>query len=201
MEEVNTTMNVAKGISDFGMMAVVSAFYLVITAVMMVIFIRWFVKIVNNILDEQKGVLEELAEGVRSNSQVLEQISAGLTDKLMGQVETVATFCFELSIEQVAKLVQRVKDENNIDDKEGTRIKIKSLLTNLHDERNSKLDYFTYSGKSLSHYTEDRWIDDIAKIVEKEVYNKIENKVRTYSNIKMAYRKIKNEFYKNLKNK
>ncbi len=202
MEEVTKGgLDVAKGISDYGMMAVTAGFFLVISALMMVIFVKWFIKVVNNILEKQNVVLDQLLEQNREQTRTLERISESFVEANLLRVKTVTSFAFDLSIEQVRKVVQRIRTENNIADLEATREKITHLLTNLHDDRNTKLDNFTYSGKPLSAYTEKHWIDDIAKLVEREVYEEKENNGRLYTNLKLAYDSIRIEFYKNLRTK
>ncbi len=201
MEELKGTVEVARGISDFGMMAVVSAFYLIITAIMMVFFIKWFIKVVNGLMEQQSTTIKELLEETKKQSESLDDISTVLMDEVLMRIKTVSGLAFDLTVEKVCRLIKKVKQENNIADKEGTRKKIRMLLQNIHDGRNSKFDNFSYSGKPLSFYTEDSWVEDIAQIVELEVYASKENNGRTYSNVKLAYDRIKIEFYRNLKRK
>lgn len=102
-----------------------------------------------------------------------------------------------MGVETAVKMVERIKTENHIIDKEATEQKIRSLCTNVHDDRNSKLDCFTYRGKKLSSYTDDKWIDWVAEVVKNEVYSDHEQRlVRT--NVETIYAKIKLEFYKNI---
>ncbi len=201
MEEIKNTVEVAKGIGDYGMMAVTAAFFLVISGVMLVFFMKWLIKVVNNILEKQNIVLDQLLEQNKEQTRTLEKISESFVEANLLRVKTVMSFAFDLSIEQVCKVVRKIRTENNISDTEATREKITHLLTNLHDDRNTKLDNFTYSGKPLSAYTEQRWIDDIAKVVEREVYEEKENNGRLYTNLKLAYDSIRIEFYRNLRTK
>ncbi len=201
MGELGTTVDVARGISDFGMMAVTAAFYLVVTSILVIIFIRWFVKLINGIFEQQNTTMKELLDETKKQSESLEDIRSGLLDEIILKIKTVSGLSFDLSVEKVCRIIKKIKQENNIDDKEGTRRKIRLLLQNVHDDRNSKFDNFSYSGKPLSYYTEDKWIEDVAEVVEREVYAVKENNGRTYSNVKMEYDRIKIEFYRNLKRK
>ncbi len=202
MEEVTRGgLDVAKGISDFGMMAVTAGFFLVISAIMMVFFVKWFIKVINNILEKQNVVLDQLSDKNDKQTIILKKISESFEEASLSRIKALSSLAFDLSIEQVCKVVKKIRVENNIQDKEATKEKILHLLTNLHEDRNAKLDNFTYSGKSLSFYTEKSWITDIAKVVEKEVYEKKENNGRLHSNLQLTYDTIKLQFYKNLRTK
>ncbi len=201
MEELKGTVDVARGISDFGMMAVTAAFYLVVTAILFVIFVRWFVKLINGILKQHNTTMKELLDETKKQSESLEDIRSGLLDEIMLKIKTISGLSFDLSVEKVCRIIKKIKQENNIADKEGTKRKIRLLLQNVHDDRNSKFDNFSYSGKPLSFYTEAKWIEDVAVVVEREVYAEKENNGRTHSNVKLEYDRIKIEFYRNLKRK
>ncbi len=199
MEEIKNTVEVAKGIGDYGMMAVTAAFFLVISAVMMMFFVKWFLKMIDNIVENQKVVLDQLSDKNDKQTILLKKISESFVESSLSRIKALTSFAFDLSIEQICKVVKKIRYENNIADKEATREKILHLLKNLHDDRNTKLDNFTYSGKPLSFYTEEKWIKNIAKVVENEVYEEKENNGRTYTNVKLAYDSVRLEFYKNLR--
>lgn len=82
---------------------------------------------------------------------------------------------------------------------EATAEKIRTLLTNIHEDRNSRFDSFKYKGKSLSEYTNRKWIEWVAEVVEGELYNEAsENNGRAYTNVKAVYDNIKLDFYHRL---
>ncbi len=199
MEEVQGTLEVAKGISDYGMMAVTAAFFLVISAVMMIFFFKLFKRVLNNIMDKQNTVLSQLLDENIKQNVSLASIREGSEEVSQMRIKTITSFAFDLSVEKVCRIVKKIRQENNIDDKEATKEKIRLLLKNLHDDRNSKLDNFTYSGKPLSAYTEDKWIESVARVVEREIYAEKANNGRLYSNLDLAYKSIRLQFYKNLR--
>lgn len=47
MNEAQQAMEVAKGISDYGMMAVTAAFFLILSAAMMIAIFKWFKSIIS----------------------------------------------------------------------------------------------------------------------------------------------------------
>lgn len=82
---------------------------------------------------------------------------------------------------------------------EATAEKIRTLLTNIHEDRNSKLDSFRFRGKPLSDYCNPDWVEQVAKVVEGELYNENgANNRRAYTNVKAAYDNIKLDFYHRL---
>lgn len=198
MDAQNVT-EVAKGISDYGMMAVTAAIYLLLSAAMMIAIFRWFKTIINRILGQQTESMKQLAEIQSENNRMLKFMSDGLKTETMLRIRNLTGFAFDLSVEQVCRLVKRIRKENHIADRQTTAAKIRKCLQVIHDDRNSRFDPFTYGGKPLSDYCNKRWVEDVAKVVESELYNEDgENNARAYTNIKLAYDNIKTDFYQRL---
>lgn len=198
MDAQNVT-EVAKGISDYGMMAVTAAIYLLLSAAMMIAIFKWFKTIINRILGQQTESMKQLAEIQSENNRMLKFMSDGLKTETMLRIRNLTGFAFDLSVEQVCRLVKRIRKENHIADRQNTAAKIRKCLQVIHDDRNSRFDPFTYGGKPLSDYCNKKWVEDVAKVVESEIYNEDgENNARAYTNIKLAYDNIKTDFYQRL---
>ena len=198
MDAQNVT-EVAKGISDYGMMAVTAAIYLLLSAAMMIAIFKWFKTIINRILGQQTESMKQLAEIQSENNRMLKFMSDGLKTETMLRIRNLTGFAFDLSVEQVCRLVKRIRKENHIADRQTTAAKIRKCLQVIHYDRNSLFDPFTYGGKPLSDYCNNRWVEDVAKVVESELYNEDgENNDRADTNIKLAYDNIKTDFYQRL---
>lgn len=105
----------------------------------------------------------------------------------------------EGAVEKVCRIIKKVRDENHIADREATAEKVRTLLTNIHEDRNSRFDSFKYKGKALSDYTNPEWIEWVAEVVEGELYNDAgANNGRAYTNVKAVYANIKLDFYHRL---
>lgn len=197
--DVQNVTEVAKGISDYGMMAVTAAIYLLLSAAMMIAIFKWFKTIINRILGQQTESMRQLAEIQRENNRMLKFMSDGLKTETMLRIRNLTGFAFDLSVEQVCRLVKRIRKENHISDRKTTATKIRKCLQVIHDDRNSRFDPFTYGGKPLSDYCSKKWVEDVAKVVESELYHEDgENNARAYTNIKLAYDNIKTDFYQRL---
>lgn len=199
MNDVSQITQVAKGISDYGMMAITAAFFLLLSAAMMVALFRWFKSIIEQMMQDQKDSMHNLAEETRKQNDMLQDISEGLRPETLLRIRNLTGFAFDLSIEQVCRLIKRVREENHIIDHEATAAKIRKSLLVIHNDRNSRFDSFTYRGKSISEFCSSAWVEDVAKIVECEIYNEDgANNARAYTNIKLAYDNIKTDFYQRL---
>ena len=199
MTEPQHVTEVARGISDFGMMAVTAAFFLVLSAAMMIAIFKWFKSIINEMMKDNKASLQELTKITNTQNDMLQDISEGLRTETQLRIRNLTGFAFDLSIEQVCRLIKRVRKENHIIDHEATAIKIRKSLKVIHDDRNSRFDPFTFRGRPLSEYCSEEWIEDVAKVVESEIYNEDgENNARAYTNVKLAYDNIKTDFYQHL---
>lgn len=205
-EVVNAALQTGKGISDFGMMAITAGFFLVLSALLMVACFRWFMKMVNQLMTSQKEInqdykdtMRQLLEETRAQNERLNVLSESLMPETQLRIKTLSNVFFDLSVEKVCRIIKKVREENHISDKEATARKIRTLLTNIHEDRNSKLDCFSYRGNRLSEYTEKKWIEQVAKAVEAEIYNENgANNGRAYTNVESVYANIRLEFYHNL---
>lgn len=199
MNNITDVTTVAHGISDFGMMAVTAAFFLILSAAMMVAIFKWFKAIIEQMMQDNKDSLQELAKTTNAQNDMLQDISEGLRTETLLRIRNLTGFAFDLSIEQVCRLIKRVRQENHIIDHEATAAKIRKSLMVIHNDRNSRFDPFTYRGKPISDYCVIEWVEDVAKMVEGEIYNADgANNARAYTNVKLAYDNIKTDFYQRL---
>ena len=199
MNSITDVTTVAHGISDFGMMAVTAAFFLILSAAMMVAIFKWFKAIIEQMMQDNKESLQELAKTTNAQNDMLQDISEGLRTETLLRIRNLTGFAFDLSIEQVCRLIKRVRQENHIIDHEATAAKIRKSLMVIHNDRNSRFDPFTYRGKPISDYCVIEWVEDVAKVVEGEIYNADgANNARAYTNVKLAYDNIKTDFYHRL---
>lgn len=199
MTDVQSVTEVARGISDFGMMAITAAFYLLLSALMMIAIFKWFKSIINQILQDNKESLQDLMKETRQQNEMLRSLAENAKTETQLRVRNLTGFAFDLSIEQVCRLVKRVREENHIIDHEATAKKIRKSLMVIHNDRNSRFDPFTYMGKPISEYCSEDWIEQVAQVVEGEIYNEDgPNNARAYTNIKLAYDNIRTDFYQRL---
>lgn len=199
MENVQQVTDLAKGISDYGAMAIMAAIYLLLSAGMMVAIFKWFKSIINQILEDNRAKMVQTLEEERKQTEMLIDISEGLRSETHLRIQNVASFAFDLSIEQVCRVIKSVREQNHIADHEATARKIRKLITNIHEQRNNRFDHFTFHGRKLSTYCPEEWIERVAQIVESEIYHaKGPDNKRAFSNVTMVYDDIKNEFYHHL---
>ena len=193
-------VGVANGISDFGMMAIAAAFFIVLAAALMWSCFVWFKGIVSSMIEAQNKSMADLLAETRAQNAALTDIAEGLRPETQLRIRNLTGFAFDLAIEKVCRLIKRVRTENHITDHDATSIKIRKSLRVIHDDRNSKFDTFTYKGKALSGYCDEGWIEQVAKVVESEIYHVDgENNARAFSNVSLAYDNIKTEFYAKMK--
>ena len=196
----NDVVGVAKGISDFGMMAIAAAFFVLLAAALMVSCFQWFKHLINGMVESQNKSMADLLAETRAQNAALTDIAEGLRPETQLRIRNLTGFAFDLAIEKVCRLIKRVRTENHVADHEATSLKIRKSLRVIHDDRNSKFDTFTYKGKPLSSYCSEEWVEQLAKVVESEIYHVDgENNARAFSNVSLAYDNIKTEFYAKMK--
>lgn len=195
MEDIGKVTEVAQGISEFGMMAVTVAFFLLLSGALMVACFKWFKSIINGMITDNKSLMTELLDETKRQNEQLTDISEGLRPETQLRIRNISSVYFDLAVEKVCRMIKKVKEENHIADREATRAKIKSLLLNLHEDRNSRFDCYHYRGRTLTSYASPEWVDWVAEVVEKEVYADKVNNGRAYTNVSAVYERIKLDFY------
>lgn len=195
---IQESIETAKAIGDVGMMAVTAAFFLVLAAALMVACFRWFKSIITDMLNGYKDTMNQLLEETKSQNSMLADISEGLRPETQLRIKNTSGIYFDYSVEKVCRMIKKVRDENHIIDRDATRKKIRTLLLNLHEDRNSRFDYYIYRGRRLTSYTSPEWVDWVADVVESEVYAENANNGRAYTNVQAVYDKIKLDFYHNM---
>ena len=195
MEELNGVTGVAEHIGNLGFMVVTAAFFLVLSALMMIACFKWFKNIINNMLDSNQNMISDLLEETKSQNSMLADLSEALKPETQLRIKHTSNAFFDLAVEKVCHLIHQVKTENHIADKEATRQKIRTMLLNLHDDRKSKFDTYTYRGRRLSSYVNPEWVDWVQSVFEQEVYRDPENDNLAHTNVETVYGKIKLDLY------
>lgn len=198
MDSVANVTEVARGIGDLGMMAITAAFFLLLASGLMVACFKWFKSIIDGMISDNKQLMIDLLDETKRQNEQLADISEGLQPETQLRIKNTSGIYFDFAVEKVCRIIKKVRDENHIIDREATRRKINTLITNLHEDRNSRFDYYTYRGKRLSNYTSREWVEWVADVVEKEVYNETQNNSRAYTNVSAVYERIKLDFYHNM---
>jgi len=199
MEETKTALEVAESISNFGMMAVAAAFFIVLAIVIMVMFVKWFKDIINNIMTTNQNMLKQLDAQMKENNDVMKSIAEGLRPETLLRVQTTSEMAFQLAQFRLLEIINTVRTENHIVNREATVNKIGKLVLNLHEEMNSKFDYYSYRGKKLSQYTNHKWVEWMQQGVVGEIYSEDgRNEDRTFTNVSAIFKRIALDFTHNL---
>ena len=80
METILNPQEVGKGIADFGFLIIAGASYLIYSATLFFFFIKWFVRIVNGIIEKQQRVLDEVLHLQKEQKEILEKIVTKLNN-------------------------------------------------------------------------------------------------------------------------
>lgn len=74
MEPIMNPQEIGKGIADFGLLIFAGASYMAYSATLFFFFIRWFVRIVNGIIEKQQSILDEILQLQKEQKILLENI-------------------------------------------------------------------------------------------------------------------------------
>ena len=196
MNEVQGVIQVAEGISNLGAVIILSAAFIILSLLMWVALFKWFKSIITDMLVGNSKSMQDLLNETKKQNELLNDVSEGLRPETVLRIRNLSGFAFDLAVEEVCRLIKRIRDENHIADREATARKIRQQLHNIHEDRKSRFDPFTYHGKRISTYCNPDWIEQVAVIVESEIYHEQgANNGRAYTNVKMVYDDIKIDFY------
>ena len=196
MEEINALTTTVENVSNYGVMAVIAAMFLLLTGSMLITCFQWFKHIINSIIDRNEKIMNQLVMETKTQNQTLSEISESLKPADWMKIQYVINISFEAYVGRACKIVGDIIEENNIKDKENTKRKIHQRVGNLCNQRNTELSIFSYGNKKLSEYMDPAWVEKMSEVIEREVYNESGvNPDRTYAVVKAAYDEIKNELY------
>lgn len=199
LEVIDSSLKTAQGISEFGLMVVICAFFIIISAGMMIFMFRWMVNTINDVMKTNKEMLQKLDAQMQENNKIMQSIAEGLRPETDQRIRILSKSMFNLAKHELMEIVDTVRTENHIVDREGTEAKITKLVTNLHEDKNTDFGYYTYRGRKLSTYTNNDWIEWMKQGVVNEVYNeKGFNKDRMHTNITAIFDRIKLDFHHRL---
>jgi len=69
---------VGKGIADFGFLIIAGSAYLIYSATLFYFFVKWFVRIINHIIDKQMDLLEEILSLEKQQLEKLNKIEQNI---------------------------------------------------------------------------------------------------------------------------
>ena len=196
LDVVEGSLRTAQSISEFGLMVVICAFFVVLSALMMIAMFRWQMNTIDSVMKTNKEMLSKLDKQMTENNKIMQSIAEGLIPKTMLEIKNTSSMAFDLAKHRLLELIDTVLEENHIADRESTEDKIKNLVTNLHEDMKSKFDCYSYRGRKLSQYTNQEWIGWMISNVVLEIYNKNGmSKDRTYTSVSATFDRIKLDFY------
>lgn len=199
LEVIDSSLKTAQGISEFGLMVVICAFFIIISAGMMIFMFRWMVNTINDVMKTNKEMLQKLDAQMQENNKIMQSIAEGLRPETDQRIRILSKNTFDLAKYELMEIIDTVRTENHIVDRDGTEAKILKLVTNLHEDKNTDFGYYTYRGRKLSSYTNSEWIEWMKQGVVNEVYNnKGFNKDRMDTNINAIIDRIKLDFHHRL---
>ena len=76
---VNSVTEIAQGISNFGMMVIVAAFFLILSASLMVACFKWFKSLINNMIQDNSQLMNDLLEETRKQKRTTIRLMRGAT--------------------------------------------------------------------------------------------------------------------------
>lgn len=124
MGGINEATEVARGISEQGFLVMTAAFFLVLSAMMMVACFKWFKSIITKSMEDYGESLKELIEKTNDQNSMLSDISEGLRSETQLRIKNMTSEFFNLSARRVLEIIEQVRAENHISDKNRTHEKL-----------------------------------------------------------------------------
>ena len=184
---IDSTLEVAKGISEFGILSIIAGFYLVTTFIS-----HW------KQTKRQEKILEKAISLLQITVDNTKSISEGIKEKTYQQAQTYGKACIENTMYKLLIEADRIKEENNLTDKDSVKRKVYTVALNLYNERSNLFDGFYYKGKKLMEYTDTEWVKMATDSIIDSIYDEDYSRKKLYYNLNMTYNEIVHEFLKNL---
>ena len=196
INDLGNVTNVAESIGNLGLMAVVAAFFLVLSALLMIACFRWFRNIINNMLSSYQKTQSDLLDETRNQNLMLSDLREAFLPETQLRIKNTTGVHFDYACERVCRLIQQVRTENHIADREATQRKVHTILQNLDDDR--KLDCYTYRGQKVSAYVNPEWVSWVEMVFIQEVYRETFSESLARANVESIYGRIKLDLYQRM---
>lgn len=192
---VDATLKTAEGVSNYGIMIMICALFLMITGAMWFFVFKWFKHLIEGIVTRQETTMQTLLNETKQQNIVLADINEGLRPISQIQISSICSNFFDLDCEKLCRLIKVIRNENNIEDCEATHKKIETRVGAIFKNRSIEYSNFMLRGRRLSDYMKLEWVKKFVDIVENEIYSPTgENNARAYANVKTGIDEIKAEF-------
>ena len=83
LEVIEGSLKTAQSISEFGLMVVICAFFVVLSALMMIAMFRWQMNTIDSVMKTNKEMLSKLDAQMQENNKIMQSIAEGLIPKTM----------------------------------------------------------------------------------------------------------------------
>lgn len=127
MGGINEATEVARGISEQGFLVMTAAFFLVLSAMMMVACFKWFKSIITKSMEDYGESLKELIEKTNDQNNMLSDISEGLRPETQLRIKNMTSEFFNLSARRVLEIIEQVRKETHISDRNRTHEKLSEI--------------------------------------------------------------------------
>lgn len=74
MEPILSLQEVGNSVADFGFLVVAAALYLILSTSLFFFFVKWFMRIINGIIERQQNVLDEILNLQKQQKKLMEEI-------------------------------------------------------------------------------------------------------------------------------
>lgn len=74
MEPILSLQEVGNSVADFGFLVVAAALYLILSTSLFFFFVKWFMRIINGIIERQQDVLDEILNLQKQQKKLMEEI-------------------------------------------------------------------------------------------------------------------------------
>ena len=183
------------------MLAIAAGAFIVLAIVVMTFVFRWFMKVVNSILETQQKTLDAILRSQTSQENKLEQIKETLTGEILNQIRVLMAYAFESNQHAICTtVIANIKENNETDDRKATEKKVIVILNNIYKKLKSDIDAFQYNGRKLSEFFSDEWVALVNDYCVKAIYDGKKYHREPYlRGLDTIFKTIKIEFFENLK--
>jgi len=169
-DPIQSTLHIAKGISDYGMTQMMAALMFVITGVVVFILVRQY-NASNRTNENISSVLLEIGTSLKNLNIKIDEMKDLLIAETYNQAKTVIKYILAYNKYQSLVFLGDTKDSDDLDNRDAVERKLRLFLENLHNRRNTDLDYFVYKGRKLSTFTNPAWIDGLFEYLLECIYD------------------------------
>ena len=209
---VDSTLVLARGISEYTLLVIAAAAFIFISLIMNVIW--WYFSkkqidymltqhntLIQGIINSQQTKLDGILEYAKQTENKLNQLKEAITGQEFNKIRVSVTYGFDFNKLSIALFINETKSSNNLDNRSGVEKSVRMTVDNLYNRFVNEMDNFEYNGRKVSFFFDIEWKERVYEFCLYSIYDGKQHDCFNYiKSLNNYFEEFKVKFFEKLRN-